>query len=720
VPLANATVYVLNDRRAGALTGPTGRFTLVLPGDTATIVAARIGFAPETLAVRPSLADLTFRLHEAPITLAPTVVATTRDLSAASSSEIRQLDVQLRPRESSQELLRLVPGLVIAQHAGGGKAEQIFLRGFDADHGTDVAISVDGTPVNMLSHGHGQGYADLHYVMPEVIDHADIRKGPYDAEDGDLATAGAVAFATKDRVDARSVTVRGGSFATEHGIVLMPFGGDAAQAGGYVAASVHGTNGPFDHPQDYGRTNVFAKFTAPVGGAAQFVASASAFGAHWDASGQVPERAVTERLIDRFGSIDPSEGGGTQRFDLNAGLRSTSGGDDQWEVRAYAVRYTFGLFSDFTFFLVDTLRGDEVNQTDNRTEFGARAVRTGRNAPLGLPGAWRAGVGERSDFIDVGLNHTQDRSFLSHVQQGHVQQDQLYTWGDETLSLSSRVRLQLGVRADGFRFGLTDLLGDTAIGDVAHGSGTRWVGVVSPKANLAIDVARGTEVYANAGYGFHSNDARDVVLAAPGSTVLPRAFGAELGARHTWAGGSIAAALWGTDLQSELVYNGDLGTTEPSGRTRRVGVDLEGRVRLLDWLWADADVDLSRGRFVDAPTGADFIPLAPTITSSGGLTVRDVGPLSAGVRYRLVGSRPADTTNAVVARGYTLAEVFARYEFARMALVGAIDNVLGASWNEAQFATTSRLRGEPLAGITQLNFTPGAPRSVQLGVEYRF
>jgi outer membrane receptor protein involved in Fe transport len=242
---------------------------------------------------------------------------------------------------------------------------------------------------------------------------------------------------------------------------------------------------------------------------------------------------------------------------------------------------------------------------------------------------------------------------------------------------------------------------------------------VSPKASLAVDVTDRTTLFANAGFGFHSNDARDVILAPPGATILPRAVGGELGARHTWTGGSVAASLWALDLQSELVWSSDEGTTEASGRTRRVGVDLEGRSRLLPWLWADADLNLARGRFRDEPSGADLIPLAPTLTATAGLTVRDAGPAQGGLRVRHIDARAANEDNSVRALGYTLWELFGSYELSRVRLVATVDNVFNTTWNEAQFATTSRLRGEPSEAM-ELNFTPGAPRAVQFGVEYRF
>ena len=241
---------------------------------------------------------------------------------------------------------------------------------------------------------------------------------------------------------------------------------------------------------------------------------------------------------------------------------------------------------------------------------------------------------------------------------------------------------------------------------------------MSPKANVAVQVSVGTTMFGNVGYGFHSNDARDVVVASPSAVVIPRALGAEVGVRHYWTGGTLAAALWGTDLQSELTYSGDEGTTEPSGRTRRYGLDLEGRIRLAPWLWGDADLNLAHGRFRDEPQKLNRIPLEPEVTSTGGLTVRDLGPVGGGMRYRHIGSRAADQADSVVARGYSIVELFGTWQRSRVQLIVTLDNLLNAVWNEAQFATTSRLQQEP-APVTELHFTPGTPRTVQVALGYR-
>ncbi len=703
--VADAYVYSPARPNARTLSDAGGRFFLRadLP---ATLIVGRLGFAPETLQVGDATREIIVALRSTAITLTPTLISAEQPKSAAGSRAVRSVDMVLRPRASSQELLRLAPGLVISQHAGGGKAEQIFLRGFDADHGTDVAVSVDGIPVNLVSHGHGQGYADLHFVIPEIVNRVDVRKGPYDTQDGDLAVAGSVNLVTRERIDAASVALRGGSFNTLGLTTLLPLGGDASRAGGYLAGSVAATDGPFDAPQDFRRWNGYAKFTAPFS-SVRLGLTLSGLSSRWDASGQIPDRSVRSGAISRFGAIDSTEGGRTSRYDLSATATGRS-----WGARAFATRYDFRLFSNFTFFLDDSINGDGIEQIDDRVIAGA-SVWGERTAPLlGLTGSWRGTLGGRWDDASVGLFAARDRNRLATKNDDRVRIQNVYAALDRSFILGSRTRATLGVRADGFRFEVNDRTGATTFDPV-------WHGRLSPKASLAVELTPALTLFANAGAGFHSNDARAVVRGSSTDESLPRALGYELGARQTWDGGTLALSAWGLDLTSELVWSGDGGTTEPSGRSRRVGVDLEGRVRLLPWLWADADVNLSRGRLRDEPRDADRIPLAPTLTSAGGLSTTEIGGLGAGLRWRHIAERAATQDNSVRARGYMLVETFSTIRVRSSTIRLAVDNVFNVRWNEAQFATTSRLRGESMP-VTELHYTPGAPRTFTLGIERRF
>jgi outer membrane receptor protein involved in Fe transport len=550
-PLAGATVaWLAQTEPTAAVSDGSGGFTLRIPRDTVLLVVSRPGFAHDTVAVKPDDRTLVLRLRQAPFEFDPLTVTAERNFSAASSTSIRDLDIRLRPRESSHELLRLAAGVAIAQHGGGGKPEQIFLRGFDADHGTDVAITVDGTPVNMVSHGHGQGYADLHFLLPEVVERVDIRKGPFAPQDGDLATAGALALRTRDRLTHGVAGMRAGSLGRRRIFVAVPFGGDATGSGGYVAAAGHVSDGPFEFPDRHRRVNVFGKWTAPLAPATDAFASASGYVAEWNASGQIPERAVREGRIARFGAIDPSEGGASRRHEVSAGLRSGPGANAEWEARLYAVRYDMQLFSNFTFFLADSVRGDGIEQLDDRYQGGLQATYARTSSLLGRHARWATGAGSRVDRADIALYHQDQRQRIAPRVLSRIAQGNSFAWAAYDVELSPRAHLQLGLRGDLFRFGVSDLLAGTE-STFAQASGVRWHGIVSPKANFAYRLSEGTTLFANVANGFHSNHARDVILADPTDEVLPRATAAELGSRHTWRGGSAAVAFWATDFESE-------------------------------------------------------------------------------------------------------------------------------------------------------------------------
>ncbi len=706
-PVAGARVRLLGAEGilAQVESDAHGRFVLPSLAGPARVVAAAIGFRPETLAVAPGTRTLALRLEAARVTLAAVTVTAAPQPGAVTRRSVDRLEIDRRRPASVQDVLRLTPGLLVVQHAGGGKAEQLFLRGFDADHGTDIALAVDGTPVNLVSHAHGQGYADLHFLLPEVVERLEVRKGPFDPSDGDFATAGAVSFVTRDRVPAPAVETRGGSFGTARVVGLLPVGRDGSDAGGFVALAAQRTAGPFEADQRFRRFNGFGKWTAPIGKAA-LVAAASGYDARWHGSGPIPARAVAAGALSRFGAIDSTEGGDTRRVELSLALRPRYA-DEAWGVRAYAVGSRLRLFSNFTFFARDSLEGDGIEQVDDRLLVGidGRAL---VSTPLGQADL---GAGLRSDHADVGLFDQTHRRRRGTRLRSDVSQQHVFLWSRRTVRLGENARLDLGGRADLFRFAVRDRTGG------AGPAGERWLGRVSPRIAAAVELDEGTTLHAGVGLGFHSNDARDVVSAGPGEPVLPRATSAEAGIRRRWGGGEVAMAVWGLDLASELVFVGDEGVTEPSGPTRRLGIDLEGRVRLTRWLWADADLSLARARVREAAPGANRVPLAPWLSASGGLTVRDAGPVEAWLRARLVGSRPADETNTLRATGSTVLDTGAAWRTGRLELRLAVENLLDVEWNEAQFAATSRLRGEA-APVTEIHFTPGARRGVALGVSY--
>lgn len=725
-----------------------------VPAGTYVLTVRLLGYAPVQQNVTVTGGETVradAQLTPAAINLQEVLALADRPYSAASSRRVRAFDLLTRPVRTSQDLLQLAPGLITAQHAGGGKAEQIFLRGFDADHGTDINISVDGMPVNMVSHGHGQGYADLHFLLPEVVDRIDVTKGPYDPQYGNLSTAGAIAFTTKDHLQHNAIRVEGGAFNTASLTALYQIDlPDAAHQGAYVAGQFYNTDGPVDRGQDFQRFNLFGKFHTHLSETTRLSLTASGFSSAWDASGQIPQRAVDQGLINRFGSLDDLEGGTTGRQDLNL-IYKADQGDQDFSIQAYASRYTFKLFSNFTFFLDDPELGDMIEQTDNRQIIGVNAKYTVGHALGAVPATATLGGGFRSDDIELSLWRSPDRVRLETLVDAAITERNFYLWAQEEVVVSSLLRFQLGLRGDYFTFDVNDEL-DGVPAELPHASGYAQQAILSPKASVVVSPRQHVDLYANFGTSFHSNDARNIILEQrindlargyrqdglteaeidarlaaqnfdPGQRnvgTLPMAIGTELGLRTDLTKYlHVVAAAWLLDLDREYVYVGDGGFTELSGRTRRYGLDVETRATLTPWLSADADLNLSRGFFRDEPDEADSIPLAPRLTSTGGITVLHPKGYEGSLRYVHVGDRPANEAGTVTAEGFTLFNLLAAYRFGSVKVNAVLENIFDVDWNEAQFDTESRLRGE-VAPVSELHFTPGNPRNVRLGVSYLF
>ena len=748
-------VLRLEGTNRGTATDLNGHFEMDgLKSGTYTLRASLVGYDAESrrIAVRVGEeAEVDFHMPSSPIHLGEVLVEAEQVYSAASSSAVRSFDLQIRPSRTAHQMLQMAPGLVIAQHAGGGKAEQIFLRGFAAVHGTDVAIQVDGMPVNMVSHGHGQGYADLHFMIPEVIGSVDVHKGPYFPEHGNFATAGAIAFRTRDHLEENALRAEAGSFGTANYTLLyqLPMADPGQTA--YFAGNFYRSDGSVDSPQDFHRFNIFSKVHTHLSERSTLTLDAGAFSSGWDASGQIPARAVRSGLIDRLGAIDDLEGGATGRRNLNLTFQSKGRNNSTFISQVYLSQYDFKLFSNFTFFLEDPVAGDMIEQTDDRSLLGINSSYSFYHDVAGRLSRATLGGGLRSDDADVGLWKSPDRGRTGRLVDSRILERNLYLWGREEITIDRRLHVMLGLRADYFTFNVADRLeGMPAV--LPHASGIAQETVLSPKATLVFSPTGNLDLFANFGTGFHSNDARNVVIGVrtaalerklrsagesdaqidsalagrnfdPGqldAEALPRATGGELGARLRPARGiSLGAAAWWRDLEREFVWVGDAGTTEERGRTRRLGIDLEVRMEVRSWLWADADVNLSRGRLRDEPAGADDIPLAPTITSTGGLTARHPRGWEGALRYRHIGDRPANETDSFPAEGYTVFDLNGSYRFASCEVELVVENLFDVEWNEAQFDTESQLRGE-VEPVAELPFTPGNPVGARVGVSYFF
>jgi outer membrane cobalamin receptor len=645
-------------------------------------------------------------------TLAPVLVTAPPPVTSSSEQLIPGKDFELRPHGRPADVLRLIPGLIIDQHQGGGKAEQYLLRGFDADHGTDLALFVDGVPVNLRSHAHGQGYADLHFLIPETIRAVDALKGPYFAEHGDFDTAGAVRFLTRDSVEENTLEISGGSFDTQRYLALLSPTRDRVKT--LVAAEGYRSDGPFDHPNGYVRFNLFAKATTDLTEDMRASLSASHYRAEWHGSGELPARAVRSGLVDRFGAIDPNEGGVTERTNVNLDYVWKVGESQKLSVNAYASYYRLTLFNDFTLFLNDPDRGDMINQRDRRWLGGLDAQYEVKQRPLGMPLTTTAGVQYRIDTPRVVLASAVQRHQVGRVQDVDIVEQSVSPFVKLDLVPIEKVRLVTGARGDVFTFDVKERVNTTD----GRASGAATKARPNVKANLILGPWLATELFANFGTGFHSNDAR-AVIANPKLDALPTATGYEAGFKsRILQRTELSATYWFLDLSSELVFVGDDGTTEARGKSHREGLEVATTISLLDWLTFKGDFTWTRrAEFVD--TGFP-IPLAPRWTARAELTARLPWGLSTSAEMRYLGDRVADDFGFHTARGYTLFNWNARYRYKALEAFLSIENLADTKWREAQFFFTSRLPGEPAGGVPDVHFTPGNPRTFLGGIGLHF
>ena len=649
------------------------------------------------------------------------------------------IDVENNPVKSAQEILRKVPGLIIGQHAGGGKAEQLFLRGFDVDHGTDVAIDVDGLPVSLPSHAHGQGYSDLHFVIPETINNIDFGKGPYYANKGNFNTAGYVSLQTKKTINENQLSLEVGQFNILRTVGLFKLlESDFSNA--YVASELLLTDGVFESPQNFNRVNILGRYNYNNYEDTEFTVSLSHFQSRWNASGQIPQRAVDQGLISRFGAIDDTEGGITGRSNIWVNHRKKLSEHEELKSKAFVSLYDFELYSNFTFFLNDPINGDQIRQRERRTIIGAETV---YNRTFDLNNVenrlrFNAGIGFRYDDVnDVELSRTRNRQeTLSRLAFGDVDEVNGYLFADASYK-TGKWRFVPGVRVDYFKFGYNNFISglridppgpnifdDRQVDDV----------IVSPKFNTTFTLNNDVQFFLKSGFGFHSNDSRVVtnpegllaenIQDSQGSDpldTLPSAFGVDIGAIVKPIDRLVLnGTLWGLALEQEFVFVGDESVVEPSGRSRRYGVEFGARYQFNNWLYGNFDINYTLARSIDEPNGQDFIPLAPDLTSSGGLSIQNLGKFSGGINYRFIDDRPANEDNSIVAEGYFVTDLNANYNFAKNWSIGLIiENLFDTEWNETQFATETRLfnEAEPVEEIT---FTPGTPFSVRVKLSVSF
>ncbi|WP_020531140.1 TonB-dependent receptor [Flexithrix dorotheae] len=714
LPVHGANVRMVEEDIV-TVTDPFGYFSLVPLKDEFLLEVSHIGFKTRLIPINSkSHEGFELTLEEGELELEEVSISANKEREV---NLISAIDLQLRPVNNAQEILRAVPGLFIAQHAGGGKAEQIFLRGFDIDHGTDITLSVDGIPINMVSHAHGQGYSDLHFIIPETIEQLHFEKGPYYANKGNFNTAGFAEYQTKKTLDRNMLKLEAGAFGTFRtvGMInILPEKMQEKHQHAYLAGEFFRSDGYFESPQDFKRMNFLGKYHGKVGNNSWLTATVSNFYSQWMASGQIPERAVKSGEITRFGAIDDTEGGETSRQNVNLKFMHKTGDQGWLSHQIYYSHYDFELYSNFTFFLNDPENGDQIRQKEERNLFGYTSEYRRHFHLAGLTVSSTSGIGFRYDDVnDNELSSTINRSFTKErISLGDVNEGNVFAYGDLTWPLASKLNMTTGLRLDYFQFNYQDKLAQTE-SDKNHL-------LLSPKLNFDYVLNNKITFYLKSGIGFHSNDSRVAVTKENRAETLPRAYGIDLGGLIKPTPHFILEwTLWALKLDQEFVYVGDEGIVEPSGKTFRTGIETSLRYQINPKLFADVDFTLTRARATEEEEHEAYIPLAPNFTSTGGITWKVSKGLSGSLRYRYLHDRPANEDNSLVAKGYFISDAVINYTIENFQFGASVENIFNTEWNEAQFATTSRLKNEP-APVTEIHFTPGTPVFVKGSITYSF
>ncbi len=638
---------------------------------------------------------------------------------SASQGAITARQLAVRPIMRAGEVLETIPGVVISQHSGEGKANQFYLRGFNLDHGTDFATTVAGIPVNMPTHGHGHGYSDVSYLIPELVSGVQFSKGPYFADQGDFATAGSANINYTNSLDRPLVRVGAG----QDGFFRTLVAASPRLGRGTLLAAFEGgrNDGPWVIPDDYERLNGIVRYTQgdTVNG---FSLTGMGYRATWDSTDQIPKRAVDQGLVDRFGALDTTDGGDSYRYSGSFDWQQTRG-NAATRVTAYGLAYDLDLYSNFTFLLDDPENGDQFHQKDHRFVSGAKATHRRQSRWRGRAVQNSLGVQLRNDSIStVGLYHTVARELFDTTREDEVLQTSGAVFAQNETSWSPTLRTLGGLRAEAFRFDVTS--------DNPLNSGTESAGIVSPKGGVVVGPFGGTEFYLNAGLGFHSNDARGVTITvdpATGGPVervtpLARAKGVEGGVRTVAVKGlQSSLTVWSLNLDSELVFVGDAGTTNAGRPSHRHGIELANYYSPAPWLTLDFDWTWSHGHFTDGDPAGDAIPGAAETVISAGAAVDDVRGVFGSARLRYFGPRPLIEDDSVRSDATAIVNLQAGYKVTpRVRLLFDIFNLLDAEDSDVDYYYTSRLPGEPEGGVEDIHFHPTIPFTARLSIALAF
>ena len=647
---------------------------------------------------------------------------------AASQGYITPDVIEARPMLRPGEVLEYVPGVIITQHSGDGKANQYFLRGFNLDHGTDFRTEVDHVPVNMPTHAHGQGYSDLNFLIPELVQRVAYKKGPYFADEGDFSSAGAadISYTTKLPQGIGALSAGPDGYVR----ALAANSSNAGPGSLLYGLELFHNDGPWDKPEDYRKINGVMRYSLGTN-ADGYTFSLMAYHGKWNATDQIAQRAFDQGLVGRFGAIDPSDGGETSRYSFAIDRHKALDNGGVFHMDAYAVKYRLDLFSNFTYFLDDPARGDQIEQFDDRWVFGVSPSWVFTDRWAGRPVTNKLGADLRRDNIDLALKHTQERQLLGTTRSDYVQQTGVGVYYENSYQWTETFRSVAGVRQDRYYAGVAS--------DRNENSGRTSAAMTSPKLSLIFGPFSRTEYFLNYGQGFHSNDARGTTTTIDPATqqavnkvpALVKSKGEEIGVR-TEAVPKLQSSLslWRLTLASELVFAGDAGTTEATRPSLRRGIEWSSRYIPRPWLIFDLDLSASRAQFTGNDANAsgvpgNFIPGSIDRVASFGVTAKDIGPWSGALFMRYFGPRPLIEDDSQRSGSSLIWSARGAYKFdAKTALSLDVLNLFDRRANDIEYYYTSRLNNaspaEPAAGVPDHHFHPAEPRTFRLSLVTHF
>jgi len=644
---------------------------------------------------------------------------------SASEGVVGQKEIELRPLLRTGEVLELVPGMVVTQHSGTGKANQYFLRGFNLDHGTDFATTIDGMPVNMRTHGHGQGYTDLNFLIPETVSQLTYKKGAYYADVGDFSGAGSAQITTTNHLEKGSAEVTAGEDAY-YRLLLM---NSVELAGGTTLISVEGNryDGPWSNiDEDLDKINLLVKHTTNLNDGYLSLAL-MAYDNSWNSADQIPARSVEQRIIDELGSIDDSVGGESSRYSLSANWQIGS-----WQGSAYLIDYDLNLWSNFTYFLDNETSGDQFEQVDDRMIYGGQLSYLQEGSLAGYAMSNRFGVELRIDDIDeVGLYHTQARQRLGAIRSDQVTESSIGVYWENRITWSDRLRSVLGVRYDYYDFDVDDQAAINANGiDLSANGGSADDDLPSLKGSLIYTFDNEWEGYVSVGQGFHSNDARGTTIQvdpSDGSAVdsvdpLVRSLGYEVGARGFISDRiNTSLALWTLEVDSELLFVGDAGNTEASRGSKRKGVEITAYYHLTEQWSLDLEYAYTDAEFTESAPEGDEIPGAIEHVLQAGLNAGFTNGWFGSLRVRYFGERPLIEDGSVKSDPSAIWNLRAGYRVADWTFKADILNLTDSDDHDIDYYYASRLVSEPTGVATDdIHYHVFEPRTIRVSVGYQF